>query len=126
MRKIYLIIGSLFFFNIFFGTLHAQVKIANAEDSLLKDSIYTANKKKVSNFSLKEFDQLFFEFSNKKGRPDLLLTKKEFYNYTIQIGAFSDRLAVLYPEQKEVAAANKKKWFDESYQDYLLSKASNK
>tara|TARA_R110000868_G_scaffold164901_2_gene397857 strand:- start:426 stop:806 length:381 start_codon:yes stop_codon:yes gene_type:complete len=126
MRKINLIIGFMLFFNIFFGTLYAQTKAINAEDSLLKDSIYIANKKKVSNFSLKQFDQLFFEFSNKKGLPDLLLTKKEFYNYTIQIGAFSDRLAVLYPAEKEAAEASKKKWFAESYQDYLLSKASHK
>lgn len=114
------------FFNIFFGTLYAQVKRVNTEDGLLKDSIYVANKKKVSNFSLKQFDQLFFEFSNKKGMPDMILTKKEFYSYTIQIGAFSDRLAVLYPREKEAAEASKKKWFAESYQDYLLSKASQK
>ena len=126
MRKNNLIIGFFLFFNMFFGSLYAQIKIANTEDSRMKDSIYLANKKRVSNFSLKEFDQLFFEFSNKKGMPDLLLTKKEFYNYTIQIAAFSDRLAVLYPAQKAVAAENKKKWFNESYQDYLLSKASHK
>ena len=126
MRKINLIIRFILLFNIFSGLLYAQAKTTNAEDGLLKDSIYNANKKKVSNFSLKQFDQLFFEFSSKKSLPDLVLTKKEFYNYTIQIGAFSDRLAVLYPEQKEVAAENKKKWFAESYQDYLLSKASHK
>lgn len=126
MRKIKLVIGVFLFFNIFFGTLYAQVKTANVEDSLLKDSIYVANKKKVSNFSLKQFDQLFFEFSNKKGMSDMILTKKEFYGYTIQIGTFSDRLAVLYPDQKEAAEASKKKWFAESYEDYLLSKASHK
>ncbi|WP_367773145.1 hypothetical protein AB3G33_05275 [Flavobacterium sp. WC2421] len=126
MRKIKLIIGLMLFFNIFSGTLYAQTKAINTEDSLLKDSIYIANKKKVSNFSLKQFDQLFFEFSSKKGMPDFILTKKEFYNYTIQIGAFSDRLAVLYPAEKEAAEASKRKWFAESYQDYLLSKASHK
>lgn len=128
MRKINLIIGFMLFFNVFFGTLYAQAKTGkgNVEDSLLKDSIYIANKKKVSNFSLKQFDQLFFEFSSKKGSSDLLLTRKELYDYTIQIGAFSDRLAVLYPNQKEAAEASKKKWFAESYQDYLLSKAPQK
>ena len=126
MRKINLIIKFILFSNIFFGLMYAQDKKSTSEDTLLKDSIYKVNKKKVSNFSLKEFDQLFFEFSSKKGTPDLILTKREYYSYTIQIGAFSDRLAVLYPEQKEIAEANKEKWFAESYQDYLLSKASRK
>lgn len=126
MRKHKLITATILFFNIFFGSLYAQENAVKIQDGFLKDSIYSANKKKVSNFSLKQFDQLFFEFSNKKGNPDLLLTKKEFYNYTIQIAAFSDRLASLYPDQKDIAAANKKKWFAENYQDYLVSKASLK
>lgn len=75
---------------------------------------------------MKEFDRLFFEFSDKKSNPNLVLTKEEFYKYTIQIAIFSDRLAALYPDQKEVAAENKKKWFAENYEDYLLSKASPK
>jgi effector-binding domain-containing protein len=32
----------------------------------------------------------------------------------------------VYPEEKEIAKANKKKWFAESYEEYLLSKASQK
>jgi hypothetical protein len=32
----------------------------------------------------------------------------------------------LYPEQKEIAAVNKKKWLAENYEDYLLSKATEK
>jgi hypothetical protein len=50
------------------------------------------------------------------------LSKEEFYNYTIKIAAFSDRLAKLYPKEKEVAEASKKKWFMESYEDYLFRK----
>ncbi len=93
---------------------------------LLKETIYNENKVKVLNFSLKQFDALFFEFFDKKSNPNVLLTKEEFYKYTIQIAIFSDRLAALYPDQKEVAAENKKKWFAENYEDYLLSKASQK
>jgi len=126
MRKINLIFGIILFLNIFFGSLYAQQKIANTQDSLLKDSIYMANKNEVMNYSLKEFDHLFFEFSNKKNDSSLVLTKQEFYNYTIKIAAFSDRLAKLYPKDKETAELSKKKWFAESYQDYLLSKASHK
>lgn len=126
MRKINAIVGFILFFNLFFGAIYGQEQKNSNEDKGLKDSIYIANKRKVSNFSMKKFNQLFFEFSNKKGMPDFILTKREFYSYTIQIGAFSDRLAALYPAQKEIAEANKKKWFAESYQDYLLSKASSK
>ncbi|MBZ4036323.1 hypothetical protein K6T82_16235 [Flavobacterium sp. 17A] len=75
---------------------------------------------------MKEFDALFFDFFSKKNNPDILLTKIEFYNYTVQIATFSDRLAHLYPEQKEVAAQNKENWLSESYEDYLESKASQK
>lgn len=105
---------------------HAQNKTVSAADQLLKESIYNKNRVKVLNFSLKQFDALFFEFSDKKSDPKLILTKEEFYSYTMQIAVFSERLATLYPDQKEVAAQNKQKWFDENYEDYLLSKASPK
>ena len=126
MRKIVLIYSVSLFFALSFGALNAQEKKAGSSDDLLKDSIYVANKVKVLNYSLKQFDHLFFEFSDKKSDSKSILTKLEFYNYTIQIAIFSDRLAALYPDQKQIAAENKKKWFAESYEDYLLSKASPK
>ena len=92
----------------------------------MKEEIYNENRVKVLNFSLKEFDAIFFEFFNKKANPNLVLTKVEFYTYTVQIAIFSDRLVALYPDQKEMAAENKKKWFAEKYEDYLLSKATQK
>jgi hypothetical protein len=107
-------------------TLKAQENKTKTKDELLKETLFNANKVKVLNFSLKEFDALFFEFFDKKSRPELILTKEEFYNYTVQIAIFSDRLAALYPEQKEIAAENKKKWLAETYEDYLLSKATEK
>ena len=106
--------------------MHAQSQKISIDDQLLQDSIYKSNKKKVLNFSMKEFDSLFFEFFSRKNNPDVLLSKNEFYNYTVQIAAFSDRLASLYPDQKEVAAENKKIWLAESYEDYLQYKASQK
>ncbi|MBE8725243.1 hypothetical protein [Flavobacterium hungaricum] len=75
---------------------------------------------------MKEFDTLFFEFFKQKNDPNIVLSKTEFYSYTVQIAVFSDRLARLYPDQKEVAAQNKEKWLSESYQDYLDYKASQK
>jgi hypothetical protein len=116
----------MFFFTFSFWTVNAQEKIVNSNDMLLKEAIYNENRVKVLNFSLKQFDMLFFEFSDKKSDPNVVLKKEEFYKYTIQIAIFSDRLAALYPDQKEIAAENKKKWFAENYEDYLLSKASQK
>ncbi|MDR7369472.1 hypothetical protein [Flavobacterium aquidurense] len=105
---------------------YAQVKKLSVDDQLLQDSIYKSNKKKVLNFSMKDFDALFFEFFERKNDPNIMMTKTEFFNYTVQIATFSDRLAHLYPEQKEVAAQNKEQWLSESYEDYLQYKASQK
>ncbi|KFF07095.1 hypothetical protein B0A68_16815 [Flavobacterium reichenbachii] len=104
----------------------AQNKKLSLDDQLLQDSIYKSNKKKVLNFSMKDFDTLFFEYFNRKNDLNITFTKTEFYNYTVQIAAFSDRLSTLYPNQKEVAAQNKEKWLSESYEDYLEYKASQK
>ncbi|MET0946769.1 MAG: hypothetical protein ABWY22_15300 [Flavobacterium sp.] len=105
---------------------YAQAKKLAVDDQLIQDSIYKSNKKKVLNFSMKEFDELFFEYFNRKNDPNITLTKTEFYNYTVQIATFSDRLAHLYPDQKEIAATNKEKWLSESYEEYLQYKASQK
>lgn len=123
-NKIVPFFASMFFFFLFFAPANAQ---KNKEaDAVLKDSIYNANKSIVLNFSMKQFDALFFEFFDKKVSPKVLLSKQEFYFYTIRIGIFSDRLATLYPDQKEIAAESKKKWFSETYEDYLVFKASQK
>lgn len=122
MKKIILIFLVLVSLN----SLLAQEIKANTADDVLKESIYKANKTKVLNYSMKDFEKLFFEFSDKKADNSLILSKEEFYTYTVKIAIFSDRLATLYPKEKEVAAANKKKWLSESYEDYLLSKQIQK
>ena len=124
--KLIQLFSVMLFFTFSFWSVNAQEKIVSDNDILLKETIYNENRVKVLNFSLKEFDALFFEFFDKKSNLNLVLTKEEFYKYTIQIAVFSDRLAALYPDQKEIAAENKKKWFAENYEDYLLSKASQK
>lgn len=116
----------IFLINLISNTTYAQVKKLSVDDQLIQDSIYKSKKKKVLNFSMKEFDTIFFEYFNRKNDPNVVLTRKDFYNYTVQIATFSDRLSSLYPEQKEVAAQNKEKWLSESYEDYLQYKASQK
>lgn len=62
MRKIILIGSFSLYFTLSFGPLNAQEKKAGSTDDLLKDSIYVANKVKVLNYSLKQFDHLFLNF----------------------------------------------------------------
>lgn len=93
------------------------------EDKVLKDSLYLKFKKEVINYSFKEFDALFFEFqavSNDTEKP--ILTKEKYYEYTIKIAAFSDRWAILYPKEKEMAEKNKVEWYNKNYSDYLKTK----
>lgn len=104
----------------------AQIPDRVPIDSVLKVTIYTANKQKVLNYSSKQFDALFFEFFTKKADPAILLTKEEFYGYTIQIAIYSDRLVVLYPDEKVAASANKLRWFAESYEKYAEKKPIRK
>lgn len=122
MRKNILILLLLFFA---IG-IHGQEKKLNSDDETLKELIYSKNKKTVMNFSMKEFETLFFEFVRKKADQSLVLNKQEFYTYTIKIAIFSDRLATLYPKEKQTAEESKKKWMSESYEDYLLSKQIQK
>lgn len=107
------------------NSIYAQGGFDSQKDALVKDSIYNKNKMKVLNFSMKDFDALFFEFFDKKASPTVL-NKVEFYSYTIRIAIFSERLAALYPDQKVVAMESRNKWFAESYEDYLKIKNSQK
>jgi 3-methyladenine DNA glycosylase Tag len=122
MKKIIIILGLL----VSSTATFAQGRKANNADNLLKDSIYNANKTKVLNYSMGDFEKLFFEFNDKKFDQNILLTKEQFYTYTVKIATFSDRLAALYPQEEEVAAESKKKWLSESFEDYLLSKQTRK
>lgn len=118
----------LFCFLLFMSNANilAQTKKFSIDDQLIQDSIYKSNKKKVLNFSMKDFNAVFQEYFNRRSDPNILLSKVEFYNYTVQIATFSDRLAALYPEQKEVAAQNKEEWLSKSYEEYIQYKASQK
>lgn len=126
MRRLLQFILFIFLLFIIKERSYAQTKKLSVDDQLIQDSIYKSNKKKILNFSMKEFDSLFFEYFKRKNDENVVLTKKEFYNYTVQIATFSDRLSSLYPDQKEVAQQNKEKWLSESYEDYLQYKASQK
>ena len=66
------------------------------------------------------------EFHQKIGsNTKEVLTKEEFYTYTVKIAIFSERFAKLYPKEKEEAMKNKEVWLNKSYEDYLKKKQEN-
>ena len=109
-----------------FGNFCFAQNTQKSTDDLYKEKIYNSCKKKIINYSLKDFDGLFFEFMNKNNDPKIVMTREEYYNYTIQIAAFSDRWMALYPEQKTEAEANKKTWQTKTYGEYLTFKSTQK
>lgn len=122
MRKIIQI--TVFSFFIFASTNHAfaQDKKSNDTDLDLKETLYSKYKKEVQAFDKKDFDALFFDFFQKQGDSKITLSKEEFYTYTIKIAIYSEKLGLLYKDQKEEAQRTKQEWFDKSYSDYLNSK----
>ncbi len=100
----------------------AQEKAMNDPDSEIKEVLYKKYKKEVQAYDKKEFDALFFDYFKKQKDQNVTLTKEEFYSYTIKIAIYSEKLGLLYKDQKEEAQRTKQEWFDKSYVDYLNSK----
>ena len=100
----------------------AQDKSSIDIDAFQKESIYHNYKSKVWAFDKKDFDALFFEFFQKQNNPNIVLTKEEFYTYTIKIAIYSEKYGMLYKEHKSESQKAKKEWFDKKYSDYLESK----
>ncbi|MBP4139539.1 hypothetical protein [Flavobacterium geliluteum] len=105
---------------------YGQAKKLSADDKLIQDSIYKVNKEKVMDFSMKDFEELFLNYFHKRNDTKNVLTKTDFYTYTVQISMYYDRLAILYPGQKQVVEENKERWLEKSYEDYLQYKESQK
>ena len=92
------------------------------EDLALKETLFKKYKREAQAFSKNDFDALFFEFFRKQKDENLVMTKEEFYTYTIKIAAYSEKLGLLYKDKKEESQRTKQEWFDKSYSDYLQSK----
>lgn len=109
---------------IFCSTANAfgQNNVSNDPDTQLKETIYAKYKKQVLSFDKNDFDNLFFEFFQKQNDNTITLTKEEFYGYTIKIAIYSEKLGLLYKDQKEIAQQTKQEWFNKSYSEYLNSK----
>jgi hypothetical protein len=121
MRKIIQITIATFLFFCSTSIAFGQEKQANDPDAAIKESLYTKYKKEVRSYDKNDFDKLFFEFFTKQSDA-AVLSKEEFYTYTIKIAIYSEKLGLLYKDQKADAEKTKQEWFSRSYQDYLNSK----
>ena len=122
MRKIIQI--AVFFSLIFCATSQSfgQQTASVDPDIAIKETLYTKYKKEVLSFDKKDFDTLFFEFFQKQSDSKITLTKEEYYTYTIKIAIYSEKLGLLYKDQKEESYKAKQEWFNKSYAEYLKSK----
>lgn len=122
MRKIIQI--AVFFSLIFCATSQSfgQQTASVDPDIAIKETLYTKYKKEVLSFDKKDFDTLFFEFFQNQSDSKITLTKEEYYTYTIKIAIYSEKLGLLYKDQKEESDKAKQEWFNKSYAEYLKSK----
>ena len=114
------IISCLVLLNIQIGI--SQVTSSKINDDVLKQKMYKKLRNQTLSFNKKQFDSLFFDYFKKTAANDVILTKDEYYNYTVRIGIYSEKLGLLYKANKPEAMQSKKEWMDKNYQDYLNSK----
>ena len=122
MRKIVQIITLIILIFAFSATVFSQEKISNLIDGQLKESLYNKYKKEVQAYDKKQFDTLFFDFFSKQSDKKITLTKEEYYSFTVKIAIYSEKLGLLYKEQKEESLKAKQDWLEKNYQEYLDSK----
>ena len=100
-------------------SVFAQENSVKDSDYLLKETLYNKYKREAQALDKKQFDALFFEFFQKQRDKEITLTKEAFYNYTLKIAAYSEKLGLLYKDQREDSQRTKQEWFDKRYSDYL-------
>jgi hypothetical protein len=120
MRKFFQIAVFSFLFFIS-GNILAQDKVSNDPDMPLKVSLYTKYRREVRAFDKNDFDKLFFEFFEKQNQKQIL-TKDEYYMYTVKIAIYSEKYGLLYKKEKANAEKTKAEWMSKMYSDYLKSK----
>lgn len=110
MQILFKIILSILFFSVIESAC-GQNKKLSTEDKILQDSLYKSSKKKVLNFSMKEFDALFFDFFGKKNNPDIILTKQNFINIPFKLQHFLIDLLIYILNKRKLQKKTKKLGF---------------
>jgi len=118
MKKILLLTICLYFCG---NLVFAQEKSSEDPDMPYKLELYKKYKNHVRGFSHKDFEEYFSEYFSKIGNT-ALLTRDEYYTYTIKIAIYSEKLGLLYKDRKEEAQKSKEDWFSKKYSDYLSSR----
>jgi hypothetical protein len=119
-KKIFLVILFQFLLSLNLSSFAQTMPNADA-DKTIKDQLYKKYRREVLAFDRKKYDDLFFEYIRKTGEPTIL-TKEQYYTYTIKISIYAEKLGLLYRDQKEESLKTKQVWYDKSYSDYLKSK----
>ena len=122
VKKITSIPFFIFLFLMATSIVFAQEKATSDPDTTVKNELYKKLKREVQRYDKNDFDALFLEFFSKQHDQSLTLTQEEFYTYTIKIAIYSEKLGLLYKDQKAASQITKQEWFDKSYSDYLNSK----
>lgn len=121
-------IVQLFIFSIFLfaNTTYSQEVQNNDIDKPMKEILAKKVRFQTLNYNKKQYDSLFFDYIKKTNNPKLVLTKEEYYNFTVRIGVYAEKLGLLYKSEKAIALKTKQEWLDKKYQDYLNSKQIKK
>lgn len=122
MRKIILNILFLILVTLNGFTCFSQTTTSKIEDESLKATLYAKHKNQIRAYSIKDFDALFFEFFKESKDAYKILSKEEFYTYTIKIAIYSEKQGLLYKSKKDEATSTKEEWFSKNYTDYLATK----
>lgn len=121
IQKIKRIALFTFLFLALANVAYAQQK-TTTQDAEVKETLYKKYKREVQRYDKNDFDALFLDFFKKQRDKSITLTQEEFYTYTIKIAIYSEKLGLLYKDQKEESQRAKQEWFDKNYSDYLNSK----
>jgi hypothetical protein len=124
MRKIKQNILFLIILNLFGFAGFSQTATAIIEDESMKENLYSQYKNQVRAYTIRDFDALFFAFFTDSKDVAKILTKEEFYTYTIKIAIYSEKQGLLYKAKKDEASNTKEEWFSKNYTDYLATKNS--
>lgn len=103
----------------------AQETVSDDPDMPYKLELYNKYKNEVRRFTHKDFDDYFLEYFTKLNQPTLL-TREEYYTYTIKISIYSEKLGLLYKDRREESKKSKAEWFSKKYSDYLSSRQTKK
>lgn len=119
-KKIFLVLLFQFLLSLNLSSFAQTMPNADA-DKTIKDQLYKKYRREVLAFDRKKYDDLFFEYIRKTSESTIL-TKEQYYTYTIKISIYAEKLGLLYRDQKEESLKTKQVWYDKSYSDYLKSK----